>query len=267
MEVHNTSCYTPATYISAAKGMALNWNSRKTRDRGNGEFLIPPSMHFLWGFLGDGGTLPPRETGNLTAWQHLNQNWQHHVQSPEVVERLLTPDVAPLYQALPTAIQRCDLARPILLHQMGGVYSDLDVQPFRDLNWLCGLYPRARVLLVEEVTLSKASARRRGNRFSIRAGRPELRLRVANFWMASAPGHPFWLDVLELIHERSVLPVTHDYDVIYTTGPDIISEVYDRTIDKYDDVALVPRRVARRFFRHRTHGSWRTQGNARNWAA
>ncbi len=246
----------------------MNWNSRTTRVGTTGEFLIPRQMHFLWGFLGDSGVLPGREAGNLAAWQNLNQSWQHTVQSPDVVDGLLTPAIETLYRGLPTAIQRCDLARPVLLHQLGGVYSDLDVQPFRDLNRLCALFPRARVLLVEEVTLTKASSRRRGNRFKIRNGRPELRLRVANFLMASVPGHSFWLDVMELIRERSVLPVRHDYDVIYTTGPDVISEVYHRTLGKYDDVVLVPRRMARRFFRHRTHGSWRSERQPpRRWAA
>lgn len=245
----------------------MNWFSKKARTNAHGEFRIPRQMHFLWGFLGDGGELPAREANNLAAWQKLNPGWEHTIQSPAVVEGLLTPEAAPLYRQLPTAIQRCDLARPVLLYRQGGIYSDLDVQPFRPLDWLCGMYPDARVLLVEEVTLSRASARRRGNRFSIRQGAPELRLRVANFWMASAPEHPFWMDVIALIRERSSMTVQHDYDVIFTTGPDIISEVYHRVAADYQDVALVPRRVARRFFRHRTHGSWRTEGLNRRWAA
>jgi mannosyltransferase OCH1-like enzyme len=247
--------------------MALIWNPLPSRCTSAGNFKIPQRMHFLWGFLGDSGDLPAREACNLASWKQLNGGWDHCIHRPPGVESLLTPEVSRLYTGLPTAIQRCDVARPILLSAAGGVYSDLDVQPYRDLNWLCGLYPHAGVILIEEVTLSRASSRRRGNRFPVRGGRPELRLRVANFWMASVAGHPFWSDVLALMEERSDIAVRHDYDVIYTTGPDIISEAFDRSLGKYDDIALVPRGVARRFFRHRTHGSWRKEGTRQTWAA
>lgn len=246
--------------------MALLWKPIPPRTRASATFAIPRQMHFLWGFLGDEALLPPRERSNLSSWEALNGDWTHTVHTPSLVDQHLNPKARSLYHRLQTPIQRCDVARPILLNSVGGVYSDLDVQPFRDLNWLCGLYPHARVLLIEEVTLSPASSRRRGNRFPIRKGRPELPLRVANFWMASVPGHPFWNDVLELVAERSDHQVRHDYDVIYTTGPDVISEVYDRTLGKYSDVALVPRHIARRFFRHRTHGSWRVENRARRVA-
>lgn len=240
----------------------------KPADFGSQKFRIPKHLHYLWGFLGDEGPLPDREQSNFDRWSELNPEWQMTIQSPEtvspVVNELMRSD---LYESLPTAIQRCDLARPLLLQKYGGVYSDLDVQPYRELDRLCGLFPHANVLLIEEVSLTRASSVRRGNRFSIRNGQPELRLRVGNFWMASASGHPFWQDVVDLIEERSHYAIRDDYDVIFTTGPDIISEVYSRTFQKYDDVALVPRRLARRFFRHRTHGSWRMQQTGNCWVA
>ncbi|MGI9519887.1 MAG: glycosyltransferase family 32 protein [Pirellulaceae bacterium] len=248
--------------------MAFIWKSPKSDQPEPVRFAIPKNIHFLWGFLGDDGPLHPREHRNHESWQDLNPQWDCRIHSPSSIDSLLQPGPhTDLYRDLPAAIQRCDVARPLLLNQFGGIYSDLDVDPFRDMDWLCGLFPKARVLLIEEVTLSRASSVRRGNRFPIRQGRPELRLRVANFWMASVPGHPFWQDVLDLIHKRRELEIRNDYDVIYTTGPDIISEVYHQTWEKYDDVALVPRRTARRFFRHRTHGSWRMEGKNQRWAA
>ncbi len=247
--------------------MALIWTPVPSRSEAAANFRIPQQMHFLWGFLHSGQELPNQEALNVATWRELNQGWDHQVHFPSSIDPFLTPANRNLYSGLQIPIQRCDVARPILLNSMGGVYSDLDVQPYRDMNWLCGLYPNAGVILIEEVTLTRASSRRRGNRFSIRNGQPELRLRVANFWMASVAGHPFWEDVMTLVEERSVIGVQHDYDVIYTTGPDIISEAYDRTLGKYQDIALVPRHIARRFFRHRTHGSWRTEGLRERWAA
>jgi len=61
----------------------------------------------------------------------------------------------------------------------------------------------------------------------IRKGRPEVNIRVANYWMASVAGHSFWKDVLELVQRRSHLSLGEQYDVLYTTGPDVVSEIYD----------------------------------------
>lgn len=252
--------------------MTFLWKSKNRSVGNNAAFQIPRQVHFLWGFLGDTGPLPKREQRNFELWQQLNPNWQCQIQHPAVIEEVLEgrgkeDPHSFIYKELPTAIQRCDVARPLLLQEHGGIYSDLDVHPNLDMDWLCGLFPKAKVLLVEEVTLSKASSIRRGNRFPIRQGNPELRLRVANFWMASAPGHPFWDDVMELIEKRRHLEIKNDYDVIFTTGPDIITEVYHQKAARYDDVALIPRKIARRFFRHRTHGSWRTEGKDVSWVA
>ena len=252
--------------------MAFLWKSNNRSVAQQAEFHIPKQVHFLWGFLGDAGPLPNREQRNHELWQGKNPTWNCQVQTPDRIEQIFSTRPKDhrdtnIYRELPTAIQRCDVARPLILKEVGGIYSDLDVHPHRDMDWLCGLYPRAKVLLVEEVTLTRGSSIRRGNRFPVRQGNPELRLRVANFWMASAPGHPFWDDVMDLVDERRKIEIKNDYDVIYTTGPDIISEVYHRKADQYDDVALIPRKIARRFFRHRTHGSWRTEGKDSKWVA
>ncbi len=242
--------------------MPFLWRpDRPNRDKAAG-CAIPRHMHFLWQFLGDGADLPPRELDNYRRWHELNPDWKSTIQTPNSIDEIIPgQSTRSLYEKLKTPIQRCDLARPILLQQHGGIYTDLDVEPFRDMDWLYSLFPHANVLLIEEVTLTKASSIRRGKRFSIRQGNPELRLRVGNFWMASVAGHPFWDDVIALIEQRKQLPIQYDYDVIYTTGPDIISEVYHQVVEKYDDVVLVPRKTARRFFRHRTHGSWRMNDN------
>ena len=61
----------------------------------------------------------------------------------------------------------------------------------------------------------------------IRKGRPEVNIRIANYWMASVAGHSFWKDVLELVQRRSHLNLEEQYDVLYTTGPDVVSEIYN----------------------------------------
>ena len=60
----------------------------------------------------------------------------------------------------------------------------------------------------------------------IRGGAPELTTRIGNYWMATKPKSAFWRDVLRLVEKRAALPVRSQYDVLFTTGPDVVSEVY-----------------------------------------
>jgi len=72
----------------------------------------------------------------------------------------------------------------------------------------------------------------------IRKGHPEQHTRIANYWMMSSPKHPFWVDTLELLQRRSVLEVKEQYDILYITGPDVVSEVYSLYAEQEEVVAL-----------------------------
>lgn len=68
---------------------------------------------------------------------------------------------------------------------------------------------------------------------------------------------------MDLLHEaraRAPLPVYEDYDVIYTTGPDLVSHVYDSRGHLYPDIKVVERPTDQRFFRHSATGTWRQRG-------
>ena len=38
--------------------------------------------------------------------------------------------------------------------------------------------------------------------------------------------------ILDLCKERKDLEIKEDYDILYTTGPDVVSEVFDKLDDK-----------------------------------
>jgi len=86
---------------------------------------------------------------------------------------------------------------------------------------------------------------------------PSIHHQIGNFFMASAPGHPFWLHVLDLVKEREKVPVRTNYDVIYTTGPDALTEAVERASSRFPDVAVVEQKTAERFLSHRCSGHWR----------
>lgn len=214
---------------------------------------IPRRLHFLWGFS-KGEELPDHARWNLAAWRALHPEWEATVHGPETAEALARRAGQP-WQGYAAGIQRCDVARPLLLREHGGVYGDFDLEPHRGLDALLARLPRAGVILCVERWVTPWGAWYRGRRQPIRAGRPETLRRVANYFMAGVAGHPFWDEVLALLRERAALPVRSDYDVLYATGPDVVTEAARRTRQR--DVVVLSRRRASRQFTHHALGSWR----------
>lgn len=108
-----------------------------------------------------------------------------------------------LYKRVRLHIQRCDLARYMVLWLFGGLYCDLDFQALRPLRaWLTG---REMLLTLELTNTSQTLAHRL---------LPNT-VTVCNGFLASAPRHPFWPALLDYIAAR--------YDpalgVLETTGP------------------------------------------------
>lgn len=112
----------------------------------------------------------------------------------------------------------------------------------RPLDELWADLPAAQVVLFEEGLLTWQQAQTAAVSHPIRAGRPEECQRIANYMMASAPvplspfvagvGHRdadsqavyFWSSVIRLLISRVSLRVVTDYDVLFTTGPAMLTE-------------------------------------------
>lgn len=229
---------------------------RPTLRRATSHTKIPQQLRFVWGMLG-GGELPRQQGRYLSRWRELHEGWNLTIHNRQEIADLAAhyPDYP--FASYPKDIQRCDVCRLMLLHRQGGVYSDLDVEPSRSLDKLFARYPHAGVILGVEVSLSRKEARWIGQEMAIRQGVPEVRRRIANFFMASVPGHPFWLAALELARSRASLPVRNQYDILYTTGPDVVTETLERNALRFPDVAVVPQHVLEQFITHHCAGSWR----------
>jgi len=217
---------------------------------------IPKELRFVWGLLG-GGEMPDKKSRYLTRWRELHDGWNLTVHNRQEMF-----DLAAHFPEYPFAsygkdIQRCDVCRLMLLAHYGGVYSDLDVEPSACLEQLFARYPKANVFLGVEVSISRNESLRIGLRKGIRQGVPEARRRIANYFMASVPGHPFWKAALEIARLRAGLPVREQYDVLYTTGPDVVTEALQQNEKTFSDVAVIPQHVLDQFIVHHRAGSWR----------
>ena len=171
---------------------------------------IPKQLRFVWGLLG-GGEMP-RQQRRYLSHARIASDWNLSIHDRQEITDLAAHYSGYPFASYPKDIQRCNVCRLMLLHRYGGVYSDLNVEPCRSLENLFARYPQASVILGVEVCLSPMEARCIGREMAIRQGVPEVRRRIANFFMASVPGHPFWLAALELARSRAMCraePIRH----------------------------------------------------------
>jgi mannosyltransferase OCH1-like enzyme len=145
--------------------------------------------------------LPPRWRDTPTLWRAHHPHWNYTLWTDDALRQLVAthyPWLLPTYDAYPYDTQRWDASRYALLHHYGGVYADLDLQPTRSIHQLtdgrAALLPRT----------------------------PNIGL--TNAFMASAPGHPFFLHVLQQLpaYARAWYHLSKHNAVLSSTGSTLV---------------------------------------------
>jgi mannosyltransferase OCH1-like enzyme len=206
-------------------------------------------------------------SSNLPEWGRrlrqkvvdLHPHWEHRFYDDAACRMLVAaemPSLLPIYDAYATGVQRADLFRVAAVYVSGGFYLDVDVDVHRPFDSL----RNEHLVLAEETTLAPGQAARLGN---------VQRQRIANYMFGSEPRHPFWLDLLEEMLRRATRPIARDEDILESTGPGLLTDVYHAAKQHYPDLVLVCNEglVCRRcggiacqfgeFASHLHVGSWR----------
>jgi len=179
---------------------------------GSGGRALPPLPRLIHQTWKD--AFPPRELF-APRWraslQRVNPGWSYRLWTDadnlELV-RSHYPSFLPLYQAYPSPIQRADAARYLLAHKHGGVYFDLDYECFAPLEPLVA--GASLVLSYKE-----------GSDFAKGA---------SNSVFGSAPSHPLWAVVLDVLRNRSRTPLSGHTAVLFSTGPAVLREALRRLL-------------------------------------
>jgi len=114
------------------------------------------------------------------------------------------PEYLSLYLQFDREIYRADMVRYLLLYKYGGVYLDLDIQLQRPLDHLFNT--GSDLYLVQTPNW----------------------VGYTNSFMASAPNCPFWMKCIQKIKDRvenKPWYIQGDLKVLWTTGPNMVSEV------------------------------------------
>eukprot|EP00946_MAST-07B_sp_MAST-7B-sp1_P001902 g1902.t1 len=136
---------------------------------------------------------------------------------------------------------RADMIRYLILYEFGGVYVDLDFESLKPLDILFAAHGHAEYHSAIRDTKSRkdsaanATVYTGSSRFSAIIGQEpdahahilyKLPSMVCNAMMVSCPGHPFWLEVVELIKARFASGVFKKR-VLKLTGPMVVQAALD----------------------------------------
>jgi hypothetical protein len=133
------------------------------------------------------------------------------------------PDFLPTFDAYSYNIQRADAIRYLVLHNLGGVYVDLDYECLRPLEPL--LAEHTFVIGLEPA------------QHASECGEDRL---LCNALMASVPGHTFLECVIQHLRRQDPRALTHR-DVLKSTGPIMLTQVYRAY--RGNDVTVLPSNV------------------------
>jgi mannosyltransferase OCH1-like enzyme len=148
-------------------------------------------------------------------------------------------------------IMRIDVFRYVLMNDIGGLYCDLDYEFVRPYE-----YGDASMVLSLE--------------FDVAFG--DSQSQVANYFFASAPGHPLWRDVLDDLQQRPP-HAAESIDVCLVTGPWYLSGIFFKNQGYYEGVRLTsppvfsPRRIHGRHERGYYVNSGITYGFHHGWGS
>lgn len=134
------------------------------------------------------------------AWQHAVAGGEYRFYSDAQLRDSIPTWFLPAYDAYPFNIQRVDAARYFLLHEYGGIYSDLDIAP-----------RRGGLSFVSEI-------QRAPNNTALLS--PALGLGASNDLMAAPPGHPlFWHAISHLhCHANSPWWLPPMFQILWSAG-------------------------------------------------
>ena len=159
-------------------------------------------------------TAPKDKTKWPKIWYECQQSWKNHyphfkymMWDDDALDHLIKNDFSdfyPIYKSYSKNIQRFDIARYFILYKYGGIYADMD--------YMC-LKPFFNKIPHTKLSISESPWKETEY--------------IQNALMISPKKHAFWkLVITEAI--RRYQSTTDDHGILYSTGPVLLTDVYNK---------------------------------------
>lgn len=184
--------------------------------------LIPKIIHQTWK-----SKRMSKALAYLTAtWRQHHPHWQYCFWTDKD-NRAFVKDHFPYflktYDGFELAIQRADAIRYLILYKLGGVYVDADFECFEPLDDL--LDGHGCVFAAEP---------------SAHCVMHQVDYLICNAFMASVPNHPFMKLLIDEMEKPVPAHLNPNKKVLESTGPFMVTRVYEQYQDKQRVTILEP---------------------------
>ncbi|HTI10112.1 MAG TPA: glycosyltransferase [Puia sp.] len=186
---------------------------------------IPKKIHLIYKIP----DIPEDYQDYYKIIKELHPFWDIKVYGDEEARGIIArhlPELLDIYDSYELDVQRTDIFRIAVTYIFGGFYMDLDMMILKSLDPLCN----CQLVLGEEKTMSDMECNAVGIKHN---------LRIANYMFGAIPGHPFWTDVIKEAISRCGIKIKKEGDVLETTGPGLLTDVYHDTKEKYKDITIL----------------------------
>lgn len=214
------------------------------------------TIHYLWNFKPDEKNTFPYDVVDNNGY--FVDNYVIHGPTFDTSLNIrrctatVFSDFAEIYDKIPHWVVKCDLVRLLIVYFHGGIYSDVDC--FMVKQWDQHRKRDNILLFTEHVVESTDLLGKR------ECKNKENVVRIANYCFGSKnKHHPFLKEVIdECLHRLRQLLIVEKIvrfgtaEILYVCGPDVITTVYHRSRDKYDDVFLYDTT----YLHHKYYSSW-----------
>lgn len=149
------------------------------------------------------------------SWRNFNDDFEYRLWTDDDNRQLILkhyPWFLKTYDEFPKKIMRIDSTRVFYLHKYGGLYTDLDIECLKPIQGLLGSHDLILARMGDDDSFEHS---------------------LPNAWMASKPGHPFWLWCAKRMMDSSESWWAQDAE--HTTGPAMIYYAYQDYIKHSKD--------------------------------
>ena len=173
--------------------------------------MIPKIIHRMWldRYVSDNIGVPEKYIEFIKSFNLYNPEFTVVFWNMDKIKKLFNdyPELnkyEKIWSNFKYHMQKCDMARYIILYLFGGLYIDLDFICFKNLSPLLN----RELLLVPESNENLSTNR----------------IRICNGFIGSIPRHPFWIEWMDFICS-SILTIEKENNssvftnVVNTTGP------------------------------------------------
>lgn len=205
-----------------------------------------------------------------TSWQTVfveGAGWEYRLWNDDELLEFISKEFAwykPHYLAYTRNIQRIDMARYFILYKYGGIYVDMDILCLRNFMASAGPVSNTKISVIGSSYKGEPPRHSFILSFFLSTVFPFFLLLfrycsykgdggTQNAMMVTPANEPFWMEVVDLAIERQAAErQTRSFwsapDILFTTGPVLLSDAYAKHTDTID---LLPHRLFNPHINHK----------------